>query len=407
MLLRKYEFKQDLLPRSIVMFSVIAMKMSVSLFHQPILNCISSFMMCLVIIFIFYRCSLKTALIYSFLFLMIALVGDVVGVLIVSSFFGHTITETLGASELVWHQYIWNWLLQIFLSRISAVIIRKNDNIEVKWHEMAFYIFLFSFEVIVFASVSAAVQDFMSGQFLIFIMLGFMLLDIYIMYIFHRVSLSRKNEQKVRLMQQQEQLQLQMYSELRKRYNATCQTAHDINRHISSLRTLIAAFPNHQAEDYFADLTRDVERLRPVIRNQNAMLEIILNTVSDRCEKENIVLEMNAEDFPLDFISDIDVTAIFSNLFDNAIDECMELSKSRRKINFALKKQMGLIVLRISNPCRDKGERNILSNGSSKPQHYGIGLSNVRNAVERYNGILLVRKDEEQFCVSITFNDNM
>lgn len=196
----------------------------------------------------FYKCQIRTTLIYSFIFLMIALASDSLGVLIVSAFYQNTITETLGATDLVWHHYIWDWLLQIFLSRITSLIIHKKDNINAKWHEMLFYVFLFLFEVLLFAYVSSAIQDYMSGRFLILIMSGFMMLDIYIMYILHKVSLSREAEHKMRLMQQQEQLQLQMYQELRKKYDTSCEIAHDINRHISSLKALINSNPNKQAE---------------------------------------------------------------------------------------------------------------------------------------------------------------
>lgn len=159
----------------------------------------------------------------------------------------------------------------------------------------------------------------MSGQFLILMMSGFMVLDIYIMYIFHKISASRENEKKIELMEQQEQLQLQMYQELRKKYQETHAVAHDINRHVSALKALIAASPNQQAETYLSDLAKTTKRLKPVIRNQNAILEIILNTIAARCEKEDISLELHIDDFPLQFISDMDITTIFSNILDNAV----------------------------------------------------------------------------------------
>ena len=136
------------------------------------------------------------------------------------------------------------------------------------------------------------------------------------------------------------------------------------------------------------------------------MLEIIINTISDRCEKENILLEMNIEDFPITFISDIDITTIFSNLFDNAIDACMEISKSQRKVHFVLKKQMGLIVFRMTNSCKDMTNQPFQYYRSTKPSHSGIGLSNVKKAVEKYDGIMNINQEKNKFCVSITFNDN-
>ena len=51
----------------------------------------------------------------------------------------------------------------------------------------------------------------MSGQFLIIMMSGFLILDVYIIYILNKVSSSREAEQRISLMQQQEILHLQMY----------------------------------------------------------------------------------------------------------------------------------------------------------------------------------------------------
>ncbi len=216
MLFKKYEIKQDRLwLRILGVGGITAVKMGTLLFHIPPLNLLTIWIVCISVLII-YKCKLITGFIYSLVLLMIALVSDAIGVLIVSAFYDHTITETLGATDLIWHNHIWNWILQIFLSRITAVIIRKNNNIRVKCNEIIFYTLLLLFQIVLFASISAKVQDYMSGQFLIFMMSGFMILDLYIMYILRKISLSRENEQKVNLMQQQEQLQLQMYQELQK-----------------------------------------------------------------------------------------------------------------------------------------------------------------------------------------------
>lgn len=408
MLFNKYEIKQKAILLKIVsVFAVITAKMGIAFLGIPPLNFISSFLMSLFIIYIIYQCRLKTALVYSFLFLMIALVADALGILIVSAAYHYTITETLKASNLIWHHHMWNWIMQIFLSRASAVIIRSKYNLSIKWHEILFYLLLLLFETLVFASVSSAIQDYMSGQFLIIMMTGFLILDVYIIYILNKVSSSRESEQKIRLMQQQELLHLQMYEELRKKYNETCEVAHDINRHISSLKGLLETNQNKQAEEYLSDLSEETVRLKPTIRNQNSMLEIILNTILTRCEKENIDLKLNVEDFPMPFISDMDMTTIFSNLFDNAIDACLEISKSQRKIHAVLRVQMGLIVFRIKNSCRETEPEKLHYRHSTKANHSGIGLSNVKKAVEKYDGILNVNQEENQFCVSITFTDKI
>lgn len=405
MLFQKYEIKKDrLILRVIGILCIFAVKIGSILLKIAPLNLFMSWLMCFSVIFLMYQCNWRTALIYSIVYDMIVLVTDAFGVLFVSAFYGNTITETLGATDLVWHHHIWNWIMQIFLSRITALVIRKKDNTNVKWYEFIFYIFLFLFQIVFFASVSSAIQNYMSGKFLIFLMLGFMILDVCVMVILNRISAARESEQRLRLMQQQGELQHQMYQELQKKYAETCKVAHDINRHVTSLKALIETNDcSDKAQKYLSDLTVESNRLYPAIRNQNPMLEIILNTTMAKCKSNNIEFSMSIEDFEMPFISDMDMTTIFSNLFDNAIEACREIVKSRRKIRIIMRAQMGLIVIKITNPCADFNISDIKFGRSTKKNHSGIGLSNVRKAVEKYEGIMNVKKENNMFCVSITF----
>lgn len=405
MLFQKYEIKKDRLVLRITgILGIIAVKVGIILLKIAPLNLFMSLVMCFVVIKLLYECKTRTALLYSFIYDITTLVTDAFGVLFVSAFYGNTITETLGANDLVWHHHIWNWIMLLFLSRIISLIIRKNENINVRWHEFIFYIFLLLYEVIFFASVSSAIQNYMSGRFLIFLMLGFMILDICVMVILIRISSARESEQRLRLMQQQEELQHQMYQELQKKYTETCKIAHDINRHVSSLKSLIGTDGiSDKAHVYLSELTEESNRLYPAIKNQNPMLEIILNTTKSKCLSNNIEFIMSIEDFEMPFISDMDMTTIFSNLLDNAIEACCEIAKSRRKIRMIMRAQMGLIVIKITNPCANFNISDIKIGHSTKKNHSGIGLSNVRKAVEKYEGIMNVKKENNMFCVSITF----
>ncbi len=405
MLFQKYEIKKDrLILRITAIFGIIAVKIGIVLLKIAPLNLFMSLIMCFAVIKLLYECKTRTALLYSFIYDSMTMITDAFGVLFVSKFYGNTITETLGATDLVWHHHIWNWIMLLFFSRIISLVIRKNDNINIRWYEFIFYIFLLLYEVIFFASVSSAIQDYMSGNFLIFLMLGFMVLNLCVMVILNRISSARESEQRLRLMQQQEELQHQMYQELQKKYAETCKIAHDINRHVSSLKALIETNDcNDKAQKYLSELTEESNRLYPAIKNQNPMLEIILNTTKAKCLSYNIEFSMSIEDFEMPFISDMDMTTIFSNLLDNAIEACSEIAKSRRKIRMIMRAQMGLIVIKITNPCADFNISDVKFGRSTKKNHSGIGLSNVRKAVEKYEGIMNVKKENNMFCVSITF----
>ena len=102
------------------------------------------------------------------------------------------------------------------------------------------------------------------------------------------------------------------------------------------------------------------------------------------------------------FISDMDITTIFSNLLDNAVDACMEIENAPRTIEIVLCQKMGLIALRITNTCAHTRTELLKKRHSTKKNHTGIGLSNVQKTVEKYEGVVSVKTKREIFQVSVT-----
>ncbi len=366
------------------------------------LNFISGCGMILLVIRLLFFCNKKALFLYASLFAMLTLSADVLGVITVSAFHQNTISVTLGASELVWQHHIWNWIILIILTRIAKVLILQKERLQIRWHEIIFYVLVVLFEVGIFAYISYAIQASSSGIVMLLIMVGFLLLDLYIIYVFHKMSQLREKERQTDLMHQHQQLQLQMYRELQNMYQKTCETAHDINRHITSLKTWIAETSTRDAEQYLSDLSAATKQLRPRIQNQNKILEIILNTVATRCESENIQFDMEVEDFSLQFLSEMDITTIFSNLLDNAVDACMEVENGPKQIKMVLCQNLGLVALRIANTCNKPNHVLPRRWHSTKENHMGLGLSNVEKAVEKYHGVVSYQMKQKRFQVSVT-----
>lgn len=394
--------KTNMVRRTILIISGVIVKALVIFFKISPLNFITNFLMIVLIIRLLFNCNKSSLFIYAAMFAMITLCSDVLGVIIVSVFHKNTISVTMGATSLVWNHHFWDWLIQIVLTRIAKLLILKKENFKIIWHEIIFYIFLVSFEVGIFAYFSHVTHSNSSGFLMLLIMVGFLFLDLYIIYIFNKISHLREKEHQTDLMNQREQMQLQMYNELQKMYRTTCEAAHDINRHVTALKKWISSESDQKAEKYLSDLSNTAKQLQPRIRNQNEILEIILNTVASTCEREQIKLDMDIEDFSMKFISDMDITTIFSNLLDNAVDACMEIENAPKTIQIVLCQKMGLIALRITNTCIYKGAELPQKWHSTKKNHTGIGLSNVQKTVEKYEGVVSVKTKREMFQVSVT-----
>ena len=121
------------------------------------LNFISGCCIILLIIWLLFSCNKAALFMYTALFAMLTLSADALGVIVVSAFHQNTISITLGTTALVWQHHIWNWILQIVLTRIAKILIRSKEQFKIRWHEVMFYVLVVLFEVGIFAYFSATV----------------------------------------------------------------------------------------------------------------------------------------------------------------------------------------------------------------------------------------------------------
>lgn len=110
----------------------------------------------------------------------------------------------------------------------------------------------------------------------------------------------------------------------------------------------------------------------------------------------------------MDFLNDLDVTTIFANLLDNAfeennnLDNTIDNSNKVKWVKLSLQKKKNFILICITNPLfsqliTEKGKYQ-----SNKSGHKGLGLTNVTNTLQNYNGDLLTEIIDGNFVASIT-----
>lgn len=116
-------------------------------------------------------------------------------------------------------------------------------------------------------------------------------------------------------------------------------------------------------------------------------------------ENEMIKVNTKVEDILFDFVDDLDMTAMFANLWDNAIEASVKVEPSERFINVIIGRVNDFIVISFENSFNGiikKKSEHLLS---TKKEHEGVGVSIIKSSIEKYSGTITMRHDENIFKV--------
>ena len=374
---------------------------AIGLLQIPVLNMTSSLLMIVGITLLCYRCKKLYFLVYDVLIAFCGFIADVFSVLLLSTYYDSSISSTLQeASLLVRNTFA--CLMIFLLCQLAFTLIRKKHAI-FSWYEAIFYTMLATGEIAAFAYVCKYIQAYSSGMFLIFFLLGCLVLDVYIVVVFYRISIVRKTEKENALLQQQSEMQLEVYSDLQQRYQNSMETIHDAKRHVRALESLIQSDHLAEAQQYKESLFQKLNELQPSIQCDNPLLSAILNHVFLKAEQRHIVLKMDLQgEEQLSMLAGVDLTTIASNLLDNAVDAVSELPEEQRYIHFAVAFQIGEIMIHVENPTKNDLKREGNTIVSTKEGHFGLGLKNVGMVVKKYKGDFKTDVEDGIFIAAIT-----
>ena len=221
----------------------------------------------------------------------------------------------------------------------------------------------------------------------------------YIVYFIDESAKLYKSQYENNLMRKQNQLQLDNFREISEKYEDARKTIHDIKKHLNSLKAL-GYSDMHRAEEYGNIIEQKVDSLFYEFPCSNRLMGIIMSQKITTCRNEMIELKTKIEDISFEYIEDFDITAIFANLWDNAIEACREVDENRF-IEVIIGRVNGFDIISFENSFNGivnfKGD--VFT--STKNDHNGVGLTIIKSAVEKYGGFLTTSVDNKVFKAEI------
>ena len=133
--------------------------------------------------------------------------------------------------------------------------------------------------------------------------------------------------------------------------------------------------------------------------SDNDILNGILSRYSELFKEKEIVFHADIRSKVVDFLSDVELTSLFSNMLDNALTAAADSNGDRFADLMAVTEDSGIIRITLINSCKASplDKKNALPRTTKKDKEaHGWGLKSMESVVKNHHGIILFDyKDEE------------
>ncbi|WP_392486540.1 sensor histidine kinase [Haloimpatiens sp. FM7315] len=264
------------------------------------------------------------------------------------------------------------------------------------------------FSIFYITTLMMYVQTYLAMEDIILLLINIIsiiLLNIFTTNIFQSISKNNELKNQLNLYNKQAEINYEYYNSLENKYKNSRKVIHDIKNHMQTIEGLYKINEYEKAKKYRDDMYVIFESLGQKYYSRNRVLNIILNDKIQKAEGYGIKFQCNIKNSEINFIEDIDITTIFSNLLDNSIDGVKGLTKDKC-IVFKMDKFNDFILINITNPLSEMPIKNKTKFKSTKKDHKGIGLINVLMALQKYEGNMRISYDNNNFKVNIVIPSN-
>lgn len=173
---------------------------------------------------------------------------------------------------------------------------------------------------------------------------------------------------------------------------------HDMKNHLLVLQAQSA-----QSQEVYESarfLREQIETYESYYHTGNDYLDVILRDKAKLAKEKLIDFHAAVNFSDGDFIEPLDISTIFGNALDNAIEASEKLPESMRLITVKASRIHDMMIAVVENNRR----LDALDSGKTSKEDqflHGFGIPNIQKAAEKYGGECIVRQKEDKFVLKV------
>lgn len=290
-------------------------------------------------------------------------------------------------------------LLLIIVLTIKLVFRRKRQYNPISVHKWILYM-IFPIMTIVIMLVFLTFEENMAMAIGTMILLCLNVIFVTMM----NIILDRENKiTEIKLMEENAERQLGVYSVLEQAYREQRKSTHEFRHHMDCVFGLLKDNEFDSAREYVEKINGGFIEDMNSLDTGHPIVNIVLNQKIKYASDRGINLVPVFNNLKQIKLDKEDIVVILSNLLDNAIEACERLRKEKKEIKLYIEDDEEYTTLIVKNPLekeRDIKNGKFITAKDDKLNH-GIGMSNVKNIVEKYAGECVISTKDNIFSYTI------
>ena len=207
----------------------------------------------------------------------------------------------------------------------------------------------------------------------------------------------RDQEQRDKVQIAQLQQQYTYYQDKLKDEERIRSIYHDMKNHL----LVMESRQNTEETRQMAETLRSqIAEYEDYVHTGNEFLDIILKDKAAKAREKQIDFSAMVDFHGIDFIEPLDISTIFGNAIDNAIEASENLPEYKRLITVKAERVRDMLLITIEN---NTAPGNHLTEGTTKKDSFvhGFGIPNIKKAVEKYGGQCSFQQEERVYRLKI------
>lgn len=349
----------------------------------------------------YWKITYKKSFMLAFLFQSLVLVADYIAIVIDSSLLAGSINQNQSTQVFL----ILLTKMVLFLLIIIIKIILGQSQLEFledsAWLKFMFFPFFTICVIIALIYKPELIINENQKQIFWIFALGLVGMNIMLFYLLQDVANKERELFEWRIFEREAKHRFSLYESIAEATKQQQALSHEYHNQLVCIQSLLHKEQYNKLEEYVKQISGVVLKNLDYIDTNNAIVNAILNEKYSQAIEQDIVMVYKINNLAKTTIEDQDIALLLSNLLNNAIEACQKcIDEKIIKVKFILEDDN--IVLSVKNTYDGHvitSEGSYITTKKNKRDH-GIGIKNMIQVIEKYDGFYSITYDERYFSFS-------